>query len=194
MALALVTVAIGCGQGVASDNVGGNLRPRERRLVDIGGSTHRPFDDSKVRAVVLVFLVPDCPISDSYIPELNRLHADYEPRGVRLFLVQVDPQLSIEGASEHAREHQLRPPVVRDERHAWVRKVGATITPEAAVLSPAGELLYLGRVDNRYAGLGKRRPQVTLHDLRDSLDAILAGRPVPQPHTKAVGCIIPDIH
>jgi hypothetical protein len=161
--------------------------------VDIVGSVHRPFDDPQVRAVVLVFVVPDCPISNAYLPELNRLHSDYGSRGVRWFLIQVDPQLSIEDAREHAREYRLRPPVVLDERHVWVRKVGATVTPEAAVLSPAGEVLYLGRIDNRYPHLGKWRAQVTAHDLRDALDAILAGRPVPQPRTEAAGCDIPDI-
>ena len=192
-AIALLAV-IGCGQDAPSGGVGSNSRPQELNLVDIGGSTHRPFDDSQVRAVVLVFVVTDCPIANSYMPEFNRLHADYEQRGVRLFLIQVDPELSVENAREHARLYELRPPVVLDARHDWVRKVGATITPEAAVLSPTGEVLYLGRIDNRYAGLGKRRDQVTSHDLRDSLDSILAGRPVSQPRIAAVGCNITDIH
>jgi len=146
-----------------------------------------------VRAVVFVFLVTDCPISNSYMPELNRLHADYGSRGVRLFLIQADPQLSIDDAREHARQYQLQPPVVLDKRHVWVRKVGATVTPQAAVLSPADILLYIGRIDNRYVGFGKRREQVTSHDLRDALDAILTGGSVSQPRTQAVGCDIPDI-
>jgi hypothetical protein len=54
-------------------------------------------------------------------------------------------------------------------------------------------LVYLGRIDNRYVGFGKRREQVTAHDLRDALEAVLAGRPVPRRRTEAVGCDIPDI-
>jgi Redoxin len=191
--VALIAIAPTSGQDAAGGGDGRQLRPQERRLVDIDGSIHRPFDDPQVRAVVLVFVVPDCPISNAYLPELNRLHADYGPRGVRLFLVQVDPQLSVEGAREHAKEYRLRPPVVLDGRHAWVRKLGATVTPEAAVLSPAGQVLYLGRIDDRYPALGKWRAKVTSHDLRDALDAVLAGRPVPRPRTEAVGCDIPDV-
>ncbi len=191
--IALMSIIFAGGQTGPGVGDGGKPRPKERELRDIDGTSHRPFDDPEVRAVLLVFVVPDCPIANSYMPEFNRLYADYGPRGVRLFLIQVDPQLSIEGAREHARNYQLRPPVVLDERHAWVRKVGATVTPEAAVLSPAGDLLYVGRIDNRYPELGKRRDQVTAHDLRDALDAVLAGRPVPEPRNKAVGCSIPDL-
>ena len=60
----------------------------------------------------------------------------------------------------------------------------------AAVLSPAGQLLYLGRIDNRLEGFGKRRVQVTEFNLRNTLDAVLAGKPVPQARTKALGCAI----
>lgn len=163
-----------------------------REFVDIAGVVHHPFDDPQARIVVLVFLVPDCPIANSYAPELNRLQADYESHGVRLFLVQVDKDLSLESAREHARQYRLQAPVVLDTRHEWVQKLGATVTPEVAVLSPAGELLYRGRIDDRYVALGKRRAQVTAHDLRRALDAILDGRKVAEPQTFAVGCPIPN--
>jgi hypothetical protein len=50
--------------------------------------------------------------------------------------------------------------------------------------------LYLGRIDNRLEDFGKQRVQVTEFDLRDTLEAILNGKPVPHPHTKALGCAI----
>ncbi len=58
------------------------------------------------------------------------------------------------------------------------RKVGATVKPEAAVLSPTGELLYRGRINDIYADFGKRRAQRTHCELKDILEAILAGKPV----------------
>src|SRR5262249_3075302 len=78
---------------------------RQLEITDIADVTPRPFDDSRTRAVVFVFLATDCPISTSYVPELNRLDADYKSRGVRLFLVHADPSFSIEGAREHARQY-----------------------------------------------------------------------------------------
>lgn len=167
-----------------------SLRPD---LVDITGEIHRPFGDPLIRAVVLVFVVPDCPIANSYAPELNRLSADYGPQGVRLFVVQVDPDLTVERAQEHARDYQLQAPIVLDLKHDWARQTGVTMTPEVAVLSPTGELLYRGRIDDRYVKLGQRRAHVTSHDLREALDAILERHPVPTGRTAAVGCPLPNL-
>lgn len=70
------------------------------------------------------------------------------------------------------------------------QKWGITVKPEAFVLSSKGELVYLGRIDDRYADFSKRREQVTSHDLCDALEAILAGNPVAKPRIPAIGCDI----
>jgi hypothetical protein len=57
-----------------------------------------------------------------------------------------------------------------------------------AVLSATGEVLYLGRIDNRIEDFDKRRTVTTEFDLKDALDAILAGKTVARPRTTAVGC------
>ena len=77
-----------------------------------------------------------------------------------------------------------------DPQQILSRYTGATITPEVAVLSGGGELLYLGRIDNRVEDFGKTRLQATEFDLRDTLDAVLAGKPVPHARTKSLGCAI----
>jgi AhpC/TSA family len=162
-------------------------------FTDIEGQTHRPCDEPNVKAVALVFILTDCPIANSYIPALNRLHAAFEPRGVRLFLVHADASVTAEQAREHARQYEIRAPVILDPQHVWVKQAGATRTPEAVVFSPAEEVLYRGRIDDQYVGVGQRRTQVTSHDLEEALSAILAGKPVPQPITEAVGCFIPEL-
>jgi len=70
--------------------------------------------------------------------------------------------------------------------------LSSTITPEAAVFA-SGRMLYRGRIDDHYVALGQARPAPTTHDLQDALEAALNGRPVPNPTTKAVGCIIADL-
>jgi len=47
---------------------------REPRLVDVHGQEQRPFEEPDARAIVLVFMIHDCPIANSYIPALNRLY------------------------------------------------------------------------------------------------------------------------
>ena len=68
----------------------------------------------------------------------------------------------------------------------------ASITPQAFVIDRSGEIRYRGRIDNLYAALGTTRQQVTSHDLREALDAVLAGGKVPRPETEALGCFITD--
>jgi hypothetical protein len=162
-------------------------------LRDVAGVEHRPFADPAVKAVALFFVLSDCPIANGYAPEINRLCAEYGPRGVRFFVVHVDEDLSSRAAAEHAREYGYTCTVVLDGSRVLVRRAGARMSPEAAVFGPDGERKYLGRIDDLYADLGKRRAGATSHDLRDALDAVLADRPVPRPVTQAVGCYIPSL-
>jgi hypothetical protein len=90
----------------------------------------------------------------------------------------------------HAKDYAYTFPYLFDPDESLATYTGATSTPEAAVLSPSGELLYLGRIDNRLEDFGKQRTQVTEFDLRDTLDAVLSGKPVPHARTKALGCAI----
>jgi hypothetical protein len=90
----------------------------------------------------------------------------------------------------HAKEYRFSFPVLFDPKHILAKMTGATTIPEAAVLSSDGNLLYLGRIDNRVEDFDKRRPEPTQFDLREALDAMLAGKPVPHPRTKAFGCAI----
>ena len=55
------------------------------------------------------------------------------------------------------------------------------------------ELVYLGRIDDRYVDFGKTRAAATTHDLAGALEAILDGRPVPESRTRAIGCFIPEL-
>ena len=187
----LFFLALGCSP--PPPEPGGNLPPAGFSLRDITGVEHHPFTDPAVKAVALVFVLADCPIANGYAPEINRLCAAYGPRGVRFFLVQVDEDLSSRAAAEHAREYGYTCPVVLDGGRVLVRRAGARMVPEAAVFGPDGERKYLGRIDDLYADLGKRRARATSLDLRDALDAVLADRPVPRPVTQVVGCFIPSL-
>src|SRR5262245_25430805 len=151
------------------------------------------FRDPNTKAIAMIFVLPDCPICNSYTAEFNRLHEEYSPRGIQIILVQSDPTTTDEQARRHADEFNITCPVALDPHHSWVFQFSAKTAPEAFVFAPYGDLLYRGRINDQYVGLGKRRSVVTSHDLRDALEAILAGKPVPQPRTEAVGCPIPDV-
>lgn len=159
------------------------------RLPDVHGEMHTPF--ASKRPLVLIFITSDCPISNGYAPEMNRLAGACTAKGVGFYLVHVDPDLTRADAQKHAKEFGYRCPVLLDPKHRLVKLTQATVTPEAAMLTADGKLFYRGRIDNLYEGLGKRRAEATEHDLRDAVDALLAGRPAAAPTTTAVGCYIP---
>ena len=142
------------------------------------------------KAAVFLFVARDCPISNAYAPEIRRIIARYAPQRVAFTLVYPDPDTSPAQARRHAKDYGLACLLLLDPLHRLVRRVGATVTPEAAVFAPGGRLLYRGRIDDLYLGFGKRRDHATRHDLCDALDAVLSGRPVPAPRTEAIGCFL----
>ena len=174
--------------------VGSGISPEDRSVLfrDIDGRTHTPLSQPDKKATVLFFVLPDCPISNAYAPEIKRICKDYEPKKVATFLVHADPDVSAEQAKMHAKEYGLACPVLRDPTHVLVKRTGVSIAPEVAVLGPDGKLLYRGRIDDLYIEVGKRRAEPTQRDLRNALDAIVQGKAVPTPVTKAIGCFLPE--
>lgn len=160
------------------------------QLRDTQGATHTPAEWARSKAAVLFFVTIDCPVGNSYVPEMNRIREAYGPRGVTVWAVQADPTVAAAEVVKYATEWRYTFPLLLDPQQMLVEHTGATITPQVAVLSPEGRLLYLGRIDNRVEDFGKSRPKATVPDLRNALDAILAGRPVSAKRTKTIGCSI----
>lgn len=155
---------------------------------DLDGTPRRPLEVGSKAATVLIFYWHDCPVCNSYAPEINRIFLSYT--NFAFYIVQVDPDLTLAAAKAHARAYQLRPPVLLDPQHRLVRIAKATVTPEAIVLGKNAKELYRGRIDDLYPALGTKRSSATQHDLRDALDAIAAGRSVTNRQTQAIGCLI----
>jgi hypothetical protein len=159
---------------------------------DVEGHQVNVFTQDK-KAAVLLFITNDCPITNSYIPEIDRIVANYQARGIAFYAVYTDPTVSIPAIRKHAGEFDLHIPLIPDSTHYLVHRVGATVTPEVAVLERGGKLVYLGRIDDLYIDFGKRRAAPTHRYLRDALDAVLNGKPVAIPNVNPVGCFIyPD--
>jgi hypothetical protein len=161
-------------------------------ITDIRGTPRQPFQCGENKASALIFITTDCPIANGYAPEINRLVSYYSSRGMTFCLVHVDPAVTTEQARKHAADFGFDCPVVLDPHHVVVKAVGATVTPEAAVIMPDLELAYLGRIDDKHVDFGKKRAEPSHRDLQNALDAIVAGKPVPIARTKAVGCFMPD--
>ena len=156
----------------------------------------QPFDPFAARAddvVVLIFVGVDCPISNRYAPEVRRLCEQFARRPVSFWLVQPDADVTAAAMGRHVKDFNYPCEALRDPHQVLVRKAQATKVPEGAVFDRAGKLVYHGRINNRYADFGRARPQATEHDLRDAIEATLAGRAPVHASVPAVGCHIPDL-
>jgi peroxiredoxin len=159
----------------------------------VPGLDGKPVDllaGAGTKAVALIFVGVDCPISNRYAPDLQRLEQDYAPRGVAFYLVYPDPAITPDAARRHAAEYGLSFPALLDREHQLVELTGVEVTPEAAVLGADGKVLYVGRIDDRWVDLNQRRPQASRHELRNALEAAIEGRVPPLAAGHPVGCYI----
>ena len=151
-----------------------------------------PFRNSNAKATVFLFVRTDCPISNHYAPEIERLYEHYSTNKIAFWLVYPDADTLPQTIVEHTKEYRLSLPVLRDPGHALVKWCGVGVTPEAAVFVGDARVVYRGRIDNRYVDFGKERPAPSERDLEQALDAILNGKPIVRPRTTPIGCYIPE--
>ncbi len=156
-------------------------------LLDTSGKSH-DFQPTYGRVTVVLFLSCDCPISNRYIPELNRLatHADYA--GVRWYGVISDATVTLRDAAEYHREYKLKFPLLFDSSGEAARHLRPTHTPEAFVFDGEGELIYRGRIDDRFPDVQYDKGRAKRHDLEEAVKAAIRGKKVAVPRTAPVGC------
>lgn len=173
------------------------------RLEDLSGRPMNPLAATGAKATVFIFTRTDCPVSNRYAPEIQRLYNEFRPEQVAFWLVFVDPDQSPQAIRQHVTEYGYRFSVLRDPSHSFVKLTGVDVTPEVAVFVPAGsavgpggsapQMVYRGRIDNKYVDFGLERPQATTHDLERVLKSIVEGKPVKPRTTRAFGCFISDL-
>ena len=155
-------------------------------LSDAAGKPVSLAPAAGVKATVVVFLSFDCPVSNGYAAPLTELANAYAPKGVRVYgVVAEEPSAAL---AKQIAEFKLGFPVLADPKLDAATALRATTVPEAFALDHNGVLRYRGRIDDAYSARLKRNAAVTSHDLKDALDALLAGKDVATPVTKPVGC------
>ena len=140
---------------------------------------------------VYVFTTTDCPISNRYAPEIQRLAAKFGSKA-HFVLVYPVPTDSPGMIREHKKKFAYAIDSVRDLDRKLQKLTGVTITPEVAVMKGA-TVLYRGRIDDRFVDFGQERAKPTQRDLEDALNAIASGKAVANAETRAVGCYLSDL-
>src|SRR5687767_10187491 len=96
---------------------GGPSNGTRVEVEDVDGVTHHPLDAEDRRATVFFFVAPECPISNGYSPEINRIVSEYGQRGVRFYMVHADRDVTAEQARRHAADYGYACPVLLDRAH-----------------------------------------------------------------------------
>jgi hypothetical protein len=180
--LLLLTLASALGEGAGLDRKSGGLR-------GLDGSPARVFSEKGEGFLAFVFVRTDCPISNAYAPEVRRLCKRFSSQGVRFWIVYQSEQSAAE-IRQHFREYDYPCDALRDTDFQFTKRAKVRVTPEAALFRATGELLYHGRIDDRYVALNQVRPKATRRDFEAALIAAIEGKPLPSASGPAVGCLI----
>ena len=165
---------------------------RVRRVTDVSGRVHQLGETRGAKAIVLVFLGPECPISQRYVPELNRIAVEQGTNAVEFYGVVSGASMTRTQALAFTKEYSIKFPVLFDDAGQLARWLRPTHVPEAFVLKPDGDRLYHGRINDWYASPGKPRAFIQHHELRDAIGAVLAGKTPPNIFAPPVGCYFED--
>ena len=155
------------------------------KLPDADGAQHTLNSLKGKNGAVIIFIATRCPVSNGYNDRMEKLAEDYQSKGINVIGINSN---STEPASEvksHATEKHLTFAILKDDGNKIADRFGANHTPEAYVIDASGKLVYHGRIDN-----SQKIEAITSNDLRDALDAVLAGKPIQKTTSVAFGCSI----
>ncbi len=165
---------------------------RVRTATDVQGKPHRLGETAATKAIVLVFLGPECPVSQRYVPELNRLAAGHKTNGVEFCGIISGKSITRSNAAAFVKAYAIQYPVLFDDTGRFARWLRPTHVPEAFVLKPDGDVAYRGRIDDWYLSPGKPRAVIQHRELRDAMAAVRAGKTPPRLFAQPVGCYFED--
>ena len=159
------------------------------RLPGVDGKEYSLASFKQAKILIVVFSCNHCPAAIGSEDRMIQLHNDYAPKGVAMVSInsneeQNHPDDSFEKMKERARDKGFPFPYVRDESQDAAKAYGALRTPHFYVFDGQRRLGYTGRMDDDPYDASK----ASQHDLRNALDAMLAGKQPPIELTNPIGC------
>jgi peroxiredoxin len=157
------------------------------QLTTIDGKSFSLSTEAKShKAVVVMFISTQCPYSNAYNDRMRDMASAYASKGVLLVGINSNKTEDASTALSHAKAHGHSFPIMKDTGNKVADLYDAQHTPTVYVIDSQGKVRYEGRIDENY----EDPAGVTSPDLKNALDALLAGKPVARTVTKAFGCSI----
>lgn len=169
--------------------IGASIPLADVKMKNVDGKDVALDDVKQPAGTLVVFTCNHCPFAKMWESRIVELGNTYGAEGVGVIAVnandpKVAPDDSFEVMQQRAKERGMKFPYVVDATSKLARAFGATRTPEAFLFDKDGKLVYHGTIDDN----GQEPDKVENAYLKNALEAVLAGRPVPVAETKSIGC------
>jgi peroxiredoxin len=161
-------------------------------LPDLDGILRSPEEFSSAPALLVAFICPHCPFAQHVRQGFSRFAKEYQERGLVVLGINSNderafPEDGLAGMKEEAVQAGYTFPYLRDESQQVAQAFRAACTPDLFLFDRSRRLVYRGQFDDSRPR--NDRP-VDGADLRAAADAVLAGRPAPEPQKPSIGCNI----
>lgn len=192
LGIALLWMAVSAFTPFAGYQVGDTVA--DFKLKNVDGKMVSMADYKTAKGFIVVFTCNHCPFSKAYEQRIMDLNTMYAPKGYPVIAISSNdkdmvPEDSYENMQALAKEKQYAFPYLYDETQAVAKTFGATRTPQIFILNKEKKgsvLLYTGAIDDNT----DNPADVTTKYVQNAMTQIIAGKPVEQNFTKAVGCSI----
>ena len=144
------------------------------------------------KAFLVIFMCNHCPYVKHVADELASLAKSYQEKGVAVVAINSNdienhPNDAPEKMKEEKKDRGYTFPYLYDESQSVAKDYRAACTPDFFLFDAERRLVYRGQMDDS-------RPDssipVTGTDLREALDAAVAGQPAPAEQKPSLGCNI----
>jgi len=155
------------------------------------GKTYNLSDFSDTKILVIFFTCNHCPYVKNSDEITRKTVEKYTPKGVKFVGINSNskntyPEDDFDNMVDRMKEFDFPWLYLYDESQEIALKYGALRTPHFYVFNESRELVYTGRgVDNP-----KYPSKITINDLENALEEVVAGEKVTTPLTNPIGCNI----
>ncbi len=144
------------------------------------------------KGTVIMFICNHCPFVKHVNPEIVKLAAEYEKKGIGFIAISSNdvenyPQDAPDLMKENAKQMGYTFPYLYDATQETAKAYKAACTPDFYLFDTDLELVYRGQLDDSRPGNGH---PLTGRDLRSALDALLEGKEIDQDQKPSIGCNI----
>lgn len=161
-------------------------------LLNVDSKTVSLADFADAKALVVIFMCNHCPFVKHLAPALAEFGRECQAKGVAVVAISSNdvanyPDDSPEQMVHEAENRGYTFPYLYDEDQSVAQAYKAACTPDFYVFDSEKKLAYRGQFDASRPG---NEVPVTGSDLRQAVDAVVAGQPVPEPQMPSIGCNI----